>query len=169
MVGMRAMLVGLCLAAPTLLAPITSFASDGDPLREAPDFTREDLKGNQFSLSSYRGKLVLLNFWATWCAPCLVEIPKFVAWQRKYGAAGLQIVGVSMDDTATPVKRAYEKYHLNYPVLIGDAHLGERFGGVLGLPLSYLIDPQGRIVARYQGELNLKQLEAQLKSLLPGS
>jgi thiol-disulfide isomerase/thioredoxin len=118
-------------------------------------------------LSSYRGKLVLLNFWATWCAPCLVEIPKFVAWQRTYGAAGLRIVGVSMDDSATPVKRAYEKYHLNYSVVIGDAQLGEHFGGVLGLPLSYLIDPQGLIVARYQGELNLKKLESQIKSLLP--
>jgi cytochrome c biogenesis protein CcmG, thiol:disulfide interchange protein DsbE len=169
MAGMRVVLVALHLAASTLLAPVTSFASDGAPLREAPDFTHADLEGNQFRLSSYRGKLVLLNFWATWCAPCLAEIPKFVAWQRKYGAAGLQIVGVSMDDTATPVKRAYEKHHLNYPVVMGDAHLGERFGGVLGLPLSYLIDPQGRIVARYQGELNLKQLEAQIKSLLPRS
>jgi cytochrome oxidase Cu insertion factor (SCO1/SenC/PrrC family) len=71
-----------------------------------------------------------------------------------------------MDDTATPVMRAYEKYHLNYPVVMGDAQLGEHFGGVLGLPLSYLIDPQGRIVARYQGELNLKKLESQIKSLL---
>lgn len=167
MVGMRAILVAWCLAASTLLAPSASFASDGALLREAPDFTHADLMGNQFSLSSYRGKLVLLNFWATWCAPCLAEIPKFVAWQRTYGAAGLQIVGVSMDDTAAPVKRAYEKYHLNYPVVMGDAHLGERFGGVLGLPLSYLIDPKGRIVARYQGEFNLKQLEAQIKSALP--
>ena len=166
---MRVVPVALYLAASTLLAPIASIASDGAPLREAPDFTRDDLRGNQFSLSSYRGKLVLLNFWATWCAPCLVEIPKFVAWQRTYGAAGLQVVGVSMDDTATPVKRAYEKYHLNYPVVMGDVHLGEQFGGVLGLPLSYLIDPKGRIVARYQGEPNLKQLEAQIKSSLPRS
>jgi cytochrome c biogenesis protein CcmG, thiol:disulfide interchange protein DsbE len=166
---LRTIFAAFCLAASTLLPPSTLWANDGAALKEVPDFTRPDLKGDQITLSGYRGKLVLLNFWATWCAPCLVEIPKFVLWQRKYGAAGLQIVGVSMDDTATPVKRAYDKYHFNYPVVMGDAQLGERFGGVLGLPLSYLIGPQGRIVARYQGELNLKKLEAQIKSLLPRS
>jgi hypothetical protein len=72
-----------------------------------------------------------------------------------------------MDDDIAPVKRAYEKYQMDYPVLMGDPQLAERFGGVLGLPLSYLIDSEGRVVARYQGEVNLKQLESQIKSLLP--
>jgi cytochrome c biogenesis protein CcmG/thiol:disulfide interchange protein DsbE len=166
MVSVRVILVALCLAAPTLLTQaITSFASDGT-LRAAPDFTRTDLDGKSLSLRSYRGQVVLLNFWATWCGPCLVEIPVFAAWQNAYSAAGLQIVGVSMDDDAAPVKKVYEKYHLNYPVVMGDAQLGERFGGVLGLPLSYLIDQDGRIVGRYQGELNLKDLEGRIKSLL---
>ncbi|GAC1666764.1 MAG: hypothetical protein NVS9B2_07310 [Steroidobacteraceae bacterium] len=167
MAGVRVILVTLCLATPTLLTRVTtSFASDG-PLREAPDFTRADLEGRSFTLNSYRGKLVLLNFWATWCGPYLAEIPRFAVWQNTYGAAGLQIVGVSMDDDAAPVKRAYEKYRLNYPVVMGDAQLGESFGGVLGLPLSYLIDPKGHIVGRYQGEPNLNKLELQIKSLLP--
>lgn len=166
MAGVRVILVALCLATPTLLTRVTpSFASD---LREAPDFTRTELKGRPFALKSYRGKLVLLNFWATWCGPCLAEIPRLAAWQNTYGAAGLQIVGVSMDDDAAPVKRAYEKYQLNYPVVMGDAQIGESFGGVLGLPLSYLIDPKGHIVGRYQGEPNLSKLEMQIKSLLPG-
>jgi cytochrome c biogenesis protein CcmG, thiol:disulfide interchange protein DsbE len=109
---------------------------------------------------------VLLNFWATWCGPCLAEMPEFVEWQRRYKSGGLQIVGVSMDDDTVPVKRAYEKYHINYPVVMGDAQLGELFGGVFGLPLSYLIDPNGRVVGRYQGELNLEKVEAQIRSLL---
>lgn len=168
MAGARAILMALCLATPASITPATTtFAGEGT-LRVAPDFTRTDLDGRTLTLLGYRGKLVLLNFWATWCAPCLAEIPRFAAWQTTYGAAGLQIVGVSMDEEAAPVKRAYEKYHLNYPVVMGDAQLGERFGGVLGLPLSYLIDPHGRIVGRYQGDLNLNQLESQIKSLLRG-
>ena len=161
MVLIRAIVVALGLSSSAL-----AFGSDSVP-RVAPDFTRTDIKGDVFSLSAYRGKLVLLNFWATWCGPCLTEIPKFVVWQRTYGSAGLQIVGISMDDELAPVIRAQEKYQMDYPVLIGDPQLAERFGGVLGLPLSYLIDSEGRVVARYQGDLDLKRLESQIKSLLP--
>jgi peroxiredoxin len=163
--------VRVILAAVGLAVHVSSIAwsagvAGGDSLRVAPDFTRTDLIGKPFSLRHYRGKVVLLNFWATWCAPCLTEIPTFEAWQNTYGAAGLQIVGVSMDDDAAPVKRAYAKYRLNYPVAMGDTQLAESFGGVLGLPLSYLIDPDGRIVGRYQGDLDLAQLESKIKSLL---
>jgi peroxiredoxin len=167
MAGVRAVLVSLSLASTILSIPSTPAFAGDRALRVAPDFTRTDLSGNSLSLHRYRGKLVLLNFWATWCAPCLTEIPTFEAWQNTYGAAGLQIVGISMDDDSAPVKRAYAKYHLNYPVAMGDTQLAQSFGGVLGLPLSYLIDPEGRIVGRYQGDLDLTQLEAKIKSMLP--
>jgi len=167
MAGARAgaIVVVFCIATLSIVSTV-SLAQD-DLLRVAPDFTRNDLRGKPLSLHSYRGKLVLLSFWATWCEPCLAEIPVFTAWQDTYRAAGLQIVGVSMDDDSAPVKRAYEKFHLNYPVVMGDAQLGELFGGVLGLPLNYLIDMDGRVVGRYQGEVDLKKLELQVKSLLP--
>jgi cytochrome c biogenesis protein CcmG, thiol:disulfide interchange protein DsbE len=156
-------LTALALATPMLAA--ASLAHDSD-LRMAPDFMRTDLDGKSLNLRQYRGKVVLLNFWATWCGPCLIEMPTFAAWQNTYRKAGLQVVGISMDDDAAPVKRMYQKDRLNYPVAMGDAELGELFGGVLGLPLTYLIDPDGRIVGRYQGEPDLKRLEVRIKSLL---
>ncbi len=133
----------------------------------APDFTQADLAGRPVELSGLRGRLVLLNFWATWCAPCREEMPAFSRWQRSYRARGLSVIGISMDDDAAPVRRFLAQRPVAYPVVIGDAELGERFGGVLGLPLSYLIDPQGRVVARYQGEVDLAAMEAKLRQLLP--
>jgi cytochrome c biogenesis protein CcmG/thiol:disulfide interchange protein DsbE len=167
--GVRVLPAIFCLTALALATPMLAAASlaHHSALRMAPDFTRTDLEGKSLNLRKYRGKVVLLNFWATWCGPCLIEIPTFTAWQNTYRTAGLQVVGISMDDDAAPVKRMYQKDRLNYPVAMGDAELGELFGGVLGLPLTYLIDPDGRIVGRYQGEPDLKQLEARIKSLLP--
>ena len=167
---------GLCLATPALSmatavqAPLSHEAISHEGIAGmAPDFTRTDISGRAVHLRGYRGRLVLLNFWATWCEPCLAEIPEFIAWQGKYGASGLQVIGISLDEEAEPVKRAYAKYGLNYPVVIGDAPLAERFGGVLGLPLTLLIGPDGRIVGRYPGGRDLKPLQARIKLLLAGS
>jgi cytochrome c biogenesis protein CcmG/thiol:disulfide interchange protein DsbE len=132
----------------------------------APDFSRADLAGKPVHLADYHGKLVLLNFWASWCGPCLEEMPKFSAWQREYGAQGLQVIGVSMDDDMAPARRLIAKRPTSYPILVGDAQLGEAFGGVLGLPLTYLIDREGRIVARYQGDGELAKMETKIKGLL---
>jgi cytochrome c biogenesis protein CcmG, thiol:disulfide interchange protein DsbE len=133
----------------------------------APDFTRDDLAGHTLRLSDYRGQIVLLNFWATWCEPCLEEIRMYSRWQREHGVDGLQVLGISMDDDPAAVVDAVRNYQIPYPVVIGDAHLGNLYGGVLGLPLSYLVDSSGRIVARYQGEAKLSALEARLRTLLP--
>lgn len=134
--------------------------------RLAPNFSRVDLSHKKVSLSSYRGKVVLLNFWATWCAPCLVEVPRFAEWQKELGGEGFQALGISMDDSAAPVRTAYEKYKMNYPVVMGDAKLGELYGGVFGLPVTFLIDRKGTVRFRHQGAVHLDTLHHEVEELL---
>jgi thiol-disulfide isomerase/thioredoxin len=127
-----------------------------------------DLDHREVHLAAYRGKVVLLNFWATWCAPCLAEAPRLAEWQRKYGGRhGLQILGVSMDDDAGPVREAYRKYGLNYPVVMGDEKIGELYGGILGLPVTFLIDRNGRIRFKHEGATDLDVLEREIRELSP--
>jgi cytochrome c biogenesis protein CcmG/thiol:disulfide interchange protein DsbE len=132
----------------------------------APDFSVTDLSGQTLQLSRYHGKVVLLNFWATWCAPCRSEIPRFVDLHNKYGKEGLQIIGISLDDDPRLVHAFYQQLRMNYPVAIGDATLAEQYGGVLGLPVSFLIGRDGRIYAKYAGETDISLIERELKSLL---
>jgi peroxiredoxin len=132
----------------------------------APAFTRPNLTGQPQRLADFRGKLVLLNFWATWCGPCRKEMPLFSTWQGAYGPKGLQIIGVSMDEETTEVHEFITRRPVSYPILLGDAKLGDEFGGVLALPLTFLIDAQGRVVARYQGESDLAKMEAKIKETL---
>ena len=145
----------------------SAFAATTLVHKKAPEFVRADLAHRRLDLNAYRGKVVLLNFWATWCSPCQVEMPTFVAWQNKYGQHGLQIIGVSMDDDPALVRAAYRKLKLNYPVAVGDVKLGDLYGGVLGLPITFLIDRRGEIRAEFQGETDLSKIDTQLQSLLP--
>ncbi len=134
----------------------------------APDFSLTSLDGRQVHLSDYEGKVVLIDFWATWCSPCRTEIPRFVEWQRKYGAEGFQTIGISMDDTAKPVRAFYQEFKLNYPVAMGDEKVAEAYGGVLGLPVNVLVGRNGQIMARYVGMTDLRELETRiLQSLQP--
>lgn len=134
--------------------------------RPAPDFTLPQLDGQPLQLSSYRGKVVLLDFWATWCVPCRAEIPHFVELQQKYGDRGLQIIGVSMDDSADPVGPFYQQFHMNYPVVMGTAKTGEAYGGVLGLPIAILIDRNGLIRLKKIGAADMAVLEREISQLL---
>ena len=132
----------------------------------APDFALPDLAGKQVNLSSYRGRVVLLDFWATWCGPCREEVPHFVQLQNKYANQGLQIIGVSMDDAPDPVREFYRLFKMNYPVVMGDAKTGELYGGVLGLPIAFLIGRDGRITARHIGAINFTAFEKEIVDLL---
>jgi thiol-disulfide isomerase/thioredoxin len=118
----------------------------------APDFELQSLDGKNVKLSSYRGKAVLLNFWATWCGPCKIEMPWFIELQKEYGPEGLQIVGVAMDDASNEeIAKFVKEMGVNYPVLLGKEAVGEQYGGVSALPTSFFIDRDGKIVAREFG------------------
>ncbi len=132
----------------------------------APDFSRKDLSGHTFQLSAQRGKVVLVSFWATWCGPCLSELKTFSGWQTKLGSDGFQVIGVSMDDLPITVLRVMHRYGVTYPVVMGDDALANSYGGVLGLPLSFIIDRAGRVVGRYQGESNLREMQRQIQTLV---
>ena len=132
----------------------------------APDFSLPQLNGHPLELSDYRGKVVLLDFWATWCDPCRDEIPRFEALQSKHGQEGLQIIGVSMDDTPDPVREFYEQFKMNYPVVLGNAQIGELYGGVLGLPIAFVIARDGHIHSKHVGTTNISVFEREIMTLL---
>ncbi|MGB7553162.1 MAG: TlpA disulfide reductase family protein [Candidatus Korobacteraceae bacterium] len=132
----------------------------------APDFSLQDLNGQPLNLANYQGKVVLLDFWATWCAPCRDEIPHFVQLQDKYRQQGLQVLGISMDDGPQPVREFYQQVRMNYPVALGTEKVAEAYGGVLGLPIAFLIGRDGRIHAKYIGEVNMSVLEQEIETLL---
>ena len=135
----------------------------------APDFSRTDVTGATLHLADFHGKLILLNFWASWCGPCLDEMPRFSQWQRIYGGRGLQVIGVSMDDERSAVAAVLKRRPVSYSIVFGDARLGDLYGGVLGLPLSFLIGADGRIMGRYQGEHDLADIESMIKHSLGGT
>lgn len=132
----------------------------------APDFTLPDLSGKQLTLSSYRGKVVLLDFWATWCDPCRDETPRFVELQDKYRDRGFQIIGISIDDSPDPVRQFQLQFKMNYPVVMGNARIAELYGGILGLPVIFLIGPDGRIDSKHFGATDGAVLEKEILSLL---
>ena len=132
----------------------------------APDFSLEGLNGQPLTLAAFKGKVVLLDFWATWCVPCRSEIPHFVGFQEKYGAQGLQVVGISMDDGPKPVRQFYAEMKMNYPVAVGTERVAQSYGGVLGLPITFLIDRDGRIYKKHIGEVDMSVLAQEIQTLL---
>lgn len=132
----------------------------------APEFSLPTLTGEKLDLANYRGKVILLDFWATWCDPCREQIPHFVELQNKYRDQGLQLIGISMDDEPDPVRDFYRQFKMNYPVVMGNAKAGELYGGVLGLPIAFLIGRDGRIYYKHIGTSDLAVVESQIVSLL---
>lgn len=133
----------------------------------APDFTLRELNGSSVRLSSFRGKGVVLNFWATWCAPCRTEIPWFIQLQKEYGPRGLQVVGVSMDDAGSKaVEQFVEKMGMNYPVLLDDGHVSSLYGATQVLPTTYYISRNGMVLALAKGVIGEDKVEANIREIL---
>lgn len=141
--------------------------------KPAPAFVLEDLQGHKVALSDYKGKVVLINFWATWCGPCRVEMPWLIGLRQQYAAQGFEILGLSADDIDRndPAKFAEEKknivraatqMHIPYPVLIGAGSLGDAYGGLDALPVSFFVDRNGVIVAAQSGLTSKSELEAKV-------
>jgi cytochrome c biogenesis protein CcmG/thiol:disulfide interchange protein DsbE len=117
-----------------------------------PPFSRTGLDGKPVDLAAFKGKVVLIDFWASWCAPCVIAIPHFRNWQARWGGHGFQVIGISMDDSASEARATATRLHVNYPVVMGDAKLAIGYGGILGLPVEMLVDRDGRIVSIWHGE-----------------
>jgi peroxiredoxin len=133
----------------------------------APTFTLKDSTGKELRLTDYRGKVVLLNFWATWCGPCKADIPWFAEFQKKYESTGLVVLGVSMDEDGWKVVRPYvDKMHMTYRVLLGDESVAAKYGGIESLPLTLMIDREGRIAARHVGLTTKSNFEQDIVELL---
>jgi thiol-disulfide isomerase/thioredoxin len=133
---------------------------DTSALKPAADFKLADLEGNPKTLADYRGKVIILDFWATWCGPCKMEIPHFVELQNAYGPQGLEIVGVKAVSTFA------QKYKINYPILMGNDQIVSAYGGVKGIPTAFVITQDGKIFRKYVGYREKKVFESDIRALL---
>ena len=135
--------------------------------RLAPDFTLPDVHGKAVKLSDFRGRVVLLNFWATWCQPCQREIPWFIDFQQTYGRRDFAVLGVSLDEDGwTSVKPYIERKKTNYPVMVGNNELSALYGGIGDLPTTLLIDKSGHIAVTHVGLCTRSDYEGEIKGLL---
>lgn len=142
---------------------VIHFVRDPDP---APELKAKDVNGNELSLEAYKGKVVLLNFWATWCPPCRDEIPEMIELQKRFKDK-LQIVGVSMDDSPPDEVRQFaEEMKIDYPIVMGSRTLSGEYGGVPALPTTFVVNTDGRIVQKHEGIYPIDVYDSEIRSLL---
>lgn len=152
--------------APAVPAPAQSGLKPPSEGSLAPDFNLKDASGKDIKLADFKGKVVLVNFWATWCEGCQVEIPWFIEFQKEYASRGLVVVGISMDDDGwKSVKPWIEEKKVNYPIVIGDEALGNQYG-LVGMPVTALVNREGRIADMHQGIVDKTATEQKIRDLL---
>jgi thiol-disulfide isomerase/thioredoxin len=142
--------------------PVIRFVRNPDP---APDFKLTALDGKPITLATFQGKVVLLNFWATWCGPCRAEIPDLVALQERYKGR-LQIIGLNVDDEEADIQQYVQETGINYPVAMTSNDVRIQFGGIPALPTSFVLDTEGRVVQKHVGLWNPAVYETEIRALL---
>ncbi len=171
-----ALAVGLMLYTGSRMQSSTS--APADPVRlsgdvkglKAPDFELQRLDGSKLKLSSLRGKAVVLNFWATWCGPCKIEMPWLAEFQKQYGPQGVEVIGVAMDDNTGKVGEFVKEVGAEYTILLGTEAVGDAYGGVQFLPATFYIDREGKVVDRVFGLVSRSEIEDNIKLALgPGA
>jgi len=146
---------------------IASDTNQTESPKPAPGWELQDLEGKTIHSSDFKGKVVVLDFWATWCPPCRAEIPGFIELQKKYQAQGVAVVGISVDQAGSDTVKAFaEKLGINYPVVLTDAKIDAAYGGIDGLPTTFIIDRSGRIVKRHLGFTEKSEIESEIQPLL---
>jgi cytochrome c biogenesis protein CcmG/thiol:disulfide interchange protein DsbE len=147
--------------------PVVDTTPSTSDKKPAPVFTLTDLNGKNVSLTDFRGKIVILDFWATWCPPCIMEIPHFIELQDKYKDKGFAMVGISLDQAGIEVVKTFaQKYKINYPILMNDGQVHIAYGGISNIPTTFVIDPAGNIRKKYVGYIEKAVFEEDIKTLL---
>lgn len=147
----------------TLLLTASGFAQD----RKAPDVSFKTADGKTLDLSKLSGKVVIVNFWATWCGPCRKEIPDFIEFYKEYKGKGVEMIGVSLDRDGWGVVTPFvKKNKINYPIVVGDGEVAAKFSNFNAIPTTFIIDKNGNIVDEHTGVMTKKALEAKIKPLL---
>jgi thiol-disulfide isomerase/thioredoxin len=136
----------------------------------APSLTLKDSNGTSVTLADYKGKVVLLNFWATWCGPCKIEIPWFIEFEQQYKDRGFAVLGVAMDEEGWDIVRPYiTEKRVNYRILMGNDQVAQLYGGVESLPTTFLLDREGRIASTHIGLISKGDYKNEITQLLDGS
>ena len=147
--------------------PGATETSPSSKLLPAPAWQLQDVDGKTVRSSDFKGKVVILDFWATWCGPCRMELPGFVELQKKYEKQGLAVIGVSVDQISPgEVKKFAQQSGVNYPVMLADAKAIQDFGGIEAIPTTFVIDREGRIVKQHLGFTEKEEFEKEIKPLL---
>jgi len=136
-------------------------------MKTAPYFILPDLDGKMVSLKDFKGKVLILDFWATWCPPCREEIPHFQELYAKYRGKGFEVIGIALDQGGAKVVKPFaEKFNIGYTILLGGAEISDAYGGIIGIPTTFVIDRKGQIIKKYVGYRDKEVFEEDIKGLL---